>query len=187
MFLWKALVFALHLLALVDPSGLSMEARIFLHSEILLDAKIRREATGNYRIEAASHEGIATLERSRLFGQVYTVFSPWDMIPSIEGISEPSTRMATENSTTESTRDGSPAYAAGSMPPLVIDLTSLLVQTRITDQGSYNLNWPQEAFGSTNQEEGASQGITVIVDRRGITLSMPSSGLILNLFRNDRE
>ena len=220
---WQAIVFSLHLLSGLDPSVREFELRLFSDSKLILDARVQRNPqTNSFRILAEGFPSPAILERSRLFGQVYTVFSPWDLsldatdtqddqdrigqgptdraemntangqpIAAIDQAAATSSQSPAQPTMTEEASSPDPQFATGAYPPSIVDLTALLVQASVTGSGRYTFAWPystseilEQAAAELTQSESdpKESDASVLIDRRGLTLSIPDQKLVLNLF-----
>ncbi|NCN04787.1 MAG: hypothetical protein GW949_04070 [Spirochaetales bacterium] len=171
---WTVLVLALHLVpgaSALEPFSL----RVFSQNSVILEVQAQERTPGVFSLFNDQSPFPARVERSHIYGQVYTVFSPWDLIPpSIDG---------------ELSQDSGLVYAAGSFSPVSVDLTPFLTQDSLGIPGRYTLSWELpgvqkevDRVDDTELPNGASlEELNLILEDSSMTLLAPNLGLIIQV------
>lgn len=201
--LWSLIILALHVAL---PTGLprdTFQLRAVVQNQPVLEATISRDGSGRFMLRSPSEFLPAVIEQSRIHSQVYTIFTPWqpdstsifalDSDPSLQ--SDLGTGLGQDRvhglSEVELEQPQAPQYAAGSFPPVTVDLTPILLQNSLTRQGRFTLRWPLSPTGdveipapltgSNSQLDDPSQDleINILLSARDLSIFAPGVGIMI--------
>lgn len=198
--LWSLIILALHVAL---PTGLSrdtVELRAIVQNQLVLEAAIARDGSGRFLLRSPSEFLPVVIEQSRIHSQVYTIFAPWQ--PNTNSLFTSLDDQEIQSNLSEQTDQLEPPdqipqnqYASGSFPPLIVDLTPVLLQQSLTRQGRYTVQWslPQSAElsssptsplpGSMSHSNIPSQDLelNVLFGGRDLSILAPSLGMMIQV------
>ena len=164
---WQLLVLVSHVLVGQTQVQFPANIQVFQDSRLVFEGRLARDAAGKFALTSPDYDGPAVFEPSRVYSQVYVVHRPWD--PGDSPSSAPAVAAGTGAAAT-ATAGGSPAagattgrtaevapagtpdlaegragfepaWAAGPLVPIVVDLTPLLLAAPVRAVGNYTLPW----------------------------------------------